>query len=244
MRSLIARLKDKAWDVVSKFTRQRDCDENGYGNCVTCGKWIHWTEGDAGHFLSGRMNGILFDVRGIHLQCKPCNGGFRNQKYSKDEVAENYEKYMLKRYGRAIIDDLKRLQHATVKYKVSDYEEIINQSLRIAKNEGYFDKIPILMNYVFLYKTIKFVPKEPIHSAYYEYPMESIELKIPWLKADYERFINSWTLKLELANILNTKLNICCTPYLSLEKNSAKENLLELLEFYKKILNFENFLAR
>src|SRR3990167_9509270 len=113
MRSLIARLKDKAWDVVSKFTRQRDCDENGYGNCVTCGKWIHWTEGDAGHFLSGRMNGILFDVRGIHLQCKPCNGGFRNQKYSKDEVAENYEKYMLKRYGQAIIDDLKRLQHAT-----------------------------------------------------------------------------------------------------------------------------------
>ena len=73
------------------------------------------------------MNGILFDVRGIHLQCKPCNGGFRNQKYSKDEVAENYEKYMLKRYGQAIIDDLKRLQHATVKYKVSDYEEIINR---------------------------------------------------------------------------------------------------------------------
>ena len=117
------------------------------------------------------------------------------------------------------------------------YEEIINQSLRIAKNEGYFDKIPILMNYVFLYKTIKFVPKEPIHSPYYEYPLESIELKIPWLKADYERFINSWKFKQELRDILTTKLNLYCTPYLDLEKNSAKENLMELLKFYKKMLD-------
>lgn len=123
----ISQLKKKAWKVVSLFVRKRDSNEQGYGHCCTCGRLIHYTQGDAGHFLSGRMNGILFDVRGIHLQCKPCNGGFRNQKFSRDDVAINYRAFMKVNYGEDVIKDLERLQRTVKQWKVGELEEIIKK---------------------------------------------------------------------------------------------------------------------
>lgn len=125
----ISVLKRKAWTVVSLFVRKRDADENGFVNCITCGVRKHYTQGDAGHFIPGRGNSILFDVRGIHFQCKPCNGGFKNQTFSKDEVAINYRKYMLKRYGEKVVKSLEDLRRQTKQFKEKELIEIRNRYL-------------------------------------------------------------------------------------------------------------------
>src|SRR6056297_3157795 len=65
--------KDKAIKLHSYWIRQRECDEWGYGLCVTCGKMLHWKEADTGHFMSRRHESTFFDERNSHLQCKRCD---------------------------------------------------------------------------------------------------------------------------------------------------------------------------
>lgn len=66
-------LKRKAWDVFSKWIRQRDADENGFCKCCTCPEIRHWKGMDAGHFKSRIYENTLFDEQNVHAQCKGCN---------------------------------------------------------------------------------------------------------------------------------------------------------------------------
>ena len=36
------KLKNKAWDLLSKIVRLESTDKNGYVKCVTCGKVAFW----------------------------------------------------------------------------------------------------------------------------------------------------------------------------------------------------------
>lgn len=122
--------KKKLWKLISLFVRRRDADENGMVACCTCGKIKHYKEGDAGHFIDGRHNAIVYDIRQIHFQCKPCNGGFINNKdingFELDarEVKKRYEAYMVKRYGQAVVDELKA---ADKKRKEFTRQELIKE---------------------------------------------------------------------------------------------------------------------
>ena len=122
----ISKLKKEAWRWCSLYNRQKDANYRGYVACVTCGIVKHWKEGDAWHFLSGRGNSILFEDRGIHFQCKPCNGGFRNQKNSKEDVVENYQNYMLQRYGESVVKELERLKTKSRTFTEQELEGIID----------------------------------------------------------------------------------------------------------------------
>lgn len=95
----VSQLKTKCWELCSEYNRRKDADWRGYAKCCTCPTIKQWKEGDAGHFLGGRTNGILFDDRGIHFQCKPCNG-FRGGEQAI------YKDFMLERYGQEVIDEL------------------------------------------------------------------------------------------------------------------------------------------
>ena len=45
--------KNKIDKPFHEFIRRRDVDNNtGMGNCVSCGKSIHFSEGDAGHLYA------------------------------------------------------------------------------------------------------------------------------------------------------------------------------------------------
>lgn len=65
--------KDKAWKAFSAFIRKRGANLDGYVDCVTCGEPKHWKEMQAGHFIDGRNNTILYDERLVHPQCQRCN---------------------------------------------------------------------------------------------------------------------------------------------------------------------------
>jgi len=115
----LSKWKKEAWKYCSIYNRLKDTDRKGYGNCITCGKSLFWKDGDAGHFISGRHNSILFYDKGIHLQCKFCN---RNQgeQYLYSIAIKN-------RYGEEELDHQLQLRYQNFKYTKEDYLELIKE---------------------------------------------------------------------------------------------------------------------
>jgi hypothetical protein len=113
----LSKAKQKAWSAFSLWVRLSVVDEYGYASCVTCGSRKQYKELQAGHFIPGRSNSVLFSEDGVHPQCYGCNIG-------KGGNWPAYYEYMLKMYGQEVIDELLIKRHEIVKYKTWDYEEI------------------------------------------------------------------------------------------------------------------------
>lgn len=113
-------LKKKAWTEFSIFIRTRGADEHGMATCCTCGCRKHWKEMQAGHFIRGRLNGNLFDERGVWPQCYSCNVG------RQGNVVEYYE-WMLANHGPEVIADLKRQNSQTKKWAPGELEELFQK---------------------------------------------------------------------------------------------------------------------
>lgn len=113
--------KDKAWTAFSIYIRTRDClKTTGHadeGKCVTCGRSYTFKQLQAGHWIPGRNNAVLFSEEGVHAQCNFCNG------HKKGNPIE-YWKFMEVTYGRELMDRLIFESHQTVIYKSFDYDEI------------------------------------------------------------------------------------------------------------------------
>ena len=111
--------RTKAWDAFSIYIRTKDSVGN-LNTCITCGI-MKPIKGrgviQAGHFVPGRTNAILFDERGVHPQCYGCNMG-------KQGNPIKYYKWMLANYGQKVIDELDRLSGTTVRYSAKDYAKI------------------------------------------------------------------------------------------------------------------------
>lgn len=120
----IAKAKKKAWEQFSLYIRLRDSLKT-VGNlqqcrCITCGT-IRPSTGagcvHAGHFIPGRKNGVLFHEDLVHGQCGVCN------MWKKGDWI-NYERAMIEMYGREQVEEFKKLADITVKYTVTELQEI------------------------------------------------------------------------------------------------------------------------
>ena len=65
--------KKETWKLFSLYIRLKYADDNGYVSCCTCGIKKHYKEMQAGHFIAGRNNSILFEEKCVHPQCGRCN---------------------------------------------------------------------------------------------------------------------------------------------------------------------------
>jgi len=74
----------------------------------------------AGHFIGGRNNSILYDERGVHAQCYGCNVG------KKGNIVKYY-KFMLKEYGQEVIDDLEHLSGQVKQMKAFEHLEVFEK---------------------------------------------------------------------------------------------------------------------
>lgn len=120
----LSRHKEEAWKAFSLYIRTRDClktmDRTDMGKCVTCNQPFPRTgQGclQAGHFLDGRNNSILFDERAVHAQCWQCNqveGG------KKDE----YLYFMLQTYGQEVVDELRSQKQLSLKLSTAELVDI------------------------------------------------------------------------------------------------------------------------
>ena len=68
-------LEKKAVEYFNKYIRLRDCDDNGFACCISCGKPMKYgSKYHAGHFYSaGKYPSIKFNEDNVHAQCLQCN---------------------------------------------------------------------------------------------------------------------------------------------------------------------------
>ena len=117
--------KENAWKAFSIYIRTRDCirftGDPDNGKCVTCNREYPFTKLQAGHFISGRGNSVLFDDRLVYSQCVGCNG---NPPMGKGGNYVEYFVFMEKEWGREKIDEFRALKHETKQYKIHDFQQI------------------------------------------------------------------------------------------------------------------------
>lgn len=127
----ISILKKKAWALCSEYIRRKAADPYTYeARCVTCGMLAYWKDLQAGHYIPGRGNSILFDERGIYVQCRACNiWKYGNPiEYAKFmEETHGIEKAML------IRDELHRLSKKPKQFTIQELEQIIDSYRRKIK---------------------------------------------------------------------------------------------------------------
>ena len=109
--------KKKAWDTFSKWVRLSNADSDGYVQCYTCPTRKHWKEMQAGHFIDGRGNVVLFHEGIVKPQCMPCN---IFKKGNKDVFAPK----MIMEYGGKKVMEFYALKNQVVQLRIADYNEI------------------------------------------------------------------------------------------------------------------------
>ena len=111
-----SKVKAKAWKYFSLYIRLRGA-KGGMNTCVTCGRVKNYKDLQAGHFLPGRHNSILFDERNCWPQCYVCNvvlGG----------NGPRYYQFMLKKFGQKVIDELEKMDWVTKQMKVFQFQQL------------------------------------------------------------------------------------------------------------------------
>lgn len=116
--------RKKAWTEFSKYIRLRDALlTTGTPHtliCCSCGKpYSAFGKGcaQAGHFIPGRSNAILFREDCVHGQCYNCNVKLKGN-------WPGYMSFIEKRYGPHKVDELRRLRFQTRKYTAAELDEM------------------------------------------------------------------------------------------------------------------------
>lgn len=116
-RSDLKKAHEKCWVAFSKYIRTRDCirfrNSLDEGICITCKREYPFKQLQAGHFIGGRTNVVLYDERIVYSQCSSCNV---NPPYGLGGNYVEYFVFMEKEWGREKIDEFRLLKHQTVKY--------------------------------------------------------------------------------------------------------------------------------
>lgn len=130
-----AKAKRLAWDAFSIYIRTRDClrftGDPTEGICVTCKRPYPFKQLQAGHFISGRGNAILFDERLVYTQCLGCNG---NPPYGKGGNYVEYFRFMIDEVGLEKIDEFRALKNTDKVYKQFHFEELEKDYKERVKN--------------------------------------------------------------------------------------------------------------
>lgn len=111
----LKRLKDTLWAWFSRYRRLLFSDKDGFVRCVTCGDRKFWKEMQAGHYIDGRTNAVLFVEELVHPQCYVCN-------CMKHGNKSEYAAFMYKKYGEENVNEMRIKSKMAVKHDKFFYE--------------------------------------------------------------------------------------------------------------------------
>lgn len=116
----LSRAKKELWRLFSRYIRYRDCLKTtgtlDRGKCITCGKEFKFKKLQAGHFIPGRNNAVLYNERHVHAQCWQCNaptalGGKNGNPFV-------YRRKIIEIYGKNSDELFEQESQQIVQYKV------------------------------------------------------------------------------------------------------------------------------
>jgi len=104
------------------LVRARQATKNGKVKCYTCRAVGRW-KGDnfqAGHFLAGRSNAVLFDDRQVRVQCYACNICRAGEQFI-------FGQKLREEVGEKVFSQILKSKNKVVKYSKKDYERMIQE---------------------------------------------------------------------------------------------------------------------
>jgi hypothetical protein len=120
--------KKKVWAIFSTYIRLKYAN-HGYVHCVTCGKGDHYKAMQAGHWIPGRHNAVLFDERNVHPQCYHCNIGLKGNPIV-------YYHFMERTYGKKVMKELEQKDKEIKQFKLYELEALYDIYKEKLKKEG------------------------------------------------------------------------------------------------------------
>ena len=121
------RINDVA-KVFQRLVRMLEADKHGNCTCVTCCKVLPWNDSgmNAGHFVSRSRHATVFHFINCHPQCASCND-------HKGGNAARYEEFMVAKYGRETVDELKICAEHKLKWTCEELAEKKIQLMEMAR---------------------------------------------------------------------------------------------------------------
>ena len=125
----------KADKLFSEYVRLRD-SSGGYGECITCGKRLHYKDAHAGHFQKRKYYETRWDEENVNLQCSACNTFNDGEQYL-------YAKAVDLKYGDGTADKLHKMARDGVgqKFPTSRLLEIIEDTKTLIDYEKSPDSL-------------------------------------------------------------------------------------------------------
>ena len=108
-RKTIAQEVEKAAVLLQKLVRMKAADDNGYCQCVTCGKVDHYKAMQGGHFIPRGRTRLKLMTENVNPQCAHCNQwGMKQAHY-----VLRYREYMVDMYGERRVKAMEKLAWRT-----------------------------------------------------------------------------------------------------------------------------------
>lgn len=109
--------KNKIDPVFHEYIRRRDANnKTGYCKCITCNTQIHFTQSDAGHFISRAKLATRYDESNVYAQCRKCN---------RFEYGRQFE-YSIS-LGLELSQDLLQKSRQIIKHNDNDWQAILDE---------------------------------------------------------------------------------------------------------------------
>ena len=124
-------VRKKAIEELGHYIRLRDCIETTglafVGVCITCRRRFHISYLDAGHFISGRRNAVLFDILGLNAQCTYCNINLHG-------CHKKYRKILVQKRGEDWVTNREKRSKRVIKDSQIDYDILLRGIKRMKEN--------------------------------------------------------------------------------------------------------------
>ena len=103
--STVAQEVEKAAKLLQRLVRMEAADDNGYAQCVTCGKIDHYKDLQGGHFIPRGRTVFKLYKPNCNPQCPSCNlWGMKQAHY-----VLRYRQWMVDTHGERKVKAMERL---------------------------------------------------------------------------------------------------------------------------------------
>ena len=114
--------------VFSEYIRKKNADSKGYVTCITSGRKFHYSEVDAGHFISRKEMSTRWHEDNVHPQSRYDNR-YRYGKQYEYGLALNKKK-------RGLAQKLYKLSKKTTKYSINDLQDLLDKYKKLLHKEN------------------------------------------------------------------------------------------------------------
>ena len=102
----VAQEVDMAAKLLQRYVRLKASDDNGYCQCVSCGRVAHYAKMDGGHYYSRRHIRLKCFEENVHPQCKRCN-----MLMNDPVINDAYKEFMVDMYGERRVKAMKKITY-------------------------------------------------------------------------------------------------------------------------------------